>query len=472
MKILYCASEALPFIASGGLADVAGSLPAALNAAGHDCRVVMPLYSAIKPELREKLTYITNFYVPLNWRNQYCGIFEGEANGVKYYFIDNEYYFKRNNGIYSYHDDGERYTFFAKAILEMLLHIDFVPDVMNCNDWQTALTPVYYNAVYRYNEKLANIKTVFTIHNIQYQGQYGMNIFGDFVDLPEEYRNVVEYDGCVNFMKGAFETADKITTVSATYATEILNPWFSHGLDPILATKQDKLCGILNGIDQIVYNPETDPAIPAHFNVEDKSGKAVCKAELLREFNLPEGKEPVMGIVTRLVSHKGLDLVKCVFEDMIRLGYKFTILGSGEKQYEDFFREMAYRYPDRVGVKIGFIPDLAHRIYAGADMFLMPSQSEPCGLAQMVSLRYGTIPIVRETGGLKDSIIDCGGKGGNGFTFQTYNAHDMLDATVRARAYYDQRMKWGKLVSHALREDFSWAKSAEVYLNLYKEIVV
>lgn len=471
MKILYCASEALPFIASGGLADVAGSLPAALNAAGHDCRVVMPLYSAIKPELREKLTYITNFYVPLNWRNQYCGIFEGEANGVKYYFIDNEYYFKRNNGIYSYYDDGERYTFFAKAILEMLLHIDFVPDVMNCNDWQTALTPVYYNAVYRYNEKLANIKTVFTIHNIQYQGQYGMNIFGDFVDLPGEYRNVVEYDGCVNFMKGAFETADKITTVSSTYATEILHPWFSHGLDPILATKQDKLCGILNGIDQIVYNPETDPAIPAHFNVEDKSGKVVCKAELLKEFNLPEGNEPVMGIVTRLVSHKGIDLVKCVFEDMIRLGYKFTILGSGEKQYEDFFREMAYRYPDRVGVKIGFIPDLAHRIYAGADMFLMPSQSEPCGLAQMVSLRYGTIPIVRETGGLKDSIIDCGGKGGNGFTFQTYNAHDMLDATVRARAYYDQRMKWGKLVSHALREDFSWAKSAQVYLNLYKEIV-
>lgn len=348
MKILYCASEALPFIASGGLADVAGSLPAALNAAGHDCRVVMPLYSAIKPELREKLTYITNFYVPLNWRNQYCGIFEGEANGVKYYFIDNEYYFKRNNGIYSYYDDGERYTFFAKAILEMLLHIDFVPDVMNCNDWQTALTPVYYNAVYRYNEKLANIKTVFTIHNIQYQGQYGMNIFGDFVDLPGEYRNVVEYDGCVNFMKGAFETADKITTVSSTYATEILHPWFSHGLDPILATKQDKLCGILNGIDQIVYNPETDPAIPAHFNVEDKSGKVVCKAELLKEFNLPEGNEPVMGIVTRLVSHKGIDLVKCVFEDMIRLGYKFTILGSGEKQYEDFFREMAYRYPDRV----------------------------------------------------------------------------------------------------------------------------
>lgn len=470
MKILYCASEALPFVASGGLADVAGSLPVALNAAGHDCRVVMPLYSAIKPELRQNLKYITNYNVPVAWRNQYCGVFEGEANGVKYYFIDNEYYFKRN-GIYGHYDDAERFAFFSRAILEMLLHIDFVPDVMNCNDWQTALVPVYYNVMYRYNEKISNIKTVFTIHNIQYQGKYGLELCGDVLGIPDDYRGIIEYEHCVNFMKGAFETADKITTVSPTYAQEILNPWFSHGLDPVLGPKQYKTCGFLNGIDQNVYNPETDPAIPAHFNTEDKSGKAVCKTELLKEFGLPEGNEPVMGIVTRLVSHKGLDLVKCVFEDMIRLGYKFTILGSGEKQYEDFFREMAYRYPDRVGVKIGFIPDVAHRVYAGADMFLMPSQSEPCGLAQMVSLRYGTIPIVRETGGLKDSIVDCGGPGGNGFTFKTYNAHDMLDATVRARALYDQRMKWGKLVSHALREDFSWARSAELYLGLYKELV-
>ncbi len=470
MKILYCASEALPFIASGGLADVAGSLPAALNAAGHDCRVVMPLYSTIKPELRANLKYITNFGVPVAWRSQYCGIFEGEANGVTYYFIDNEYYFKRNS-IYGHYDDAERFVFFARAILEMLLHIDFKPDVLNCNDWQTALTPVFYNVFYRHYEQLSNIKTVFTIHNIAYQGQYGLELCGDMIGLPDEYRWIVEYNNDVNFMKGALETADKITTVSPTYAQEILNPYFSHGLDPVLAPKQYKTCGFLNGIDLIGYNPETDPAIPAHFNVDDKSGKAICKSELLKEFGLPDGKEPVMGIVTRLVAHKGLDLIKCVFEDMIRLGYKFTILGSGEKQYEDFFREMAYRYPDRVGVKIGFIPDVAHRIYAGADMFLMPSQSEPCGLAQMVSLRYGTIPIVRETGGLKDSIVDAGGKGGNGFTFKTYNAHDMLDATVRARAYYDQRMKWGKLVSHALREDFSWARSAELYIGLYKELV-
>lgn len=470
MKILYAASEALPFIASGGLADVAGSLPVALNAAGNDCRVVMPLYSTIKKELRDTLKLVCEFSVPVSWRNQYCGVYEGVANGVTYYLLDNEYYFKRNT-IYGHYDDAERFTFFSRAILEMLAHIDFKPDVMNCNDWQTALVPVFYNVYYKEAEGYENIKTVFTIHNIQYQGQYGMDVCGDILGLPDYVKWVVEYDGCVNFMKGAFETADKITTVSPTYAEEILHPYFSHGLDPVLRGMQYKLTGFLNGIDQVVYNPETDPAIPAHFNVDNKAGKAVCKRELLKEMGLPDGKEPVIGIVTRLVSHKGLDLVKCVFEDMVHLGYKFTILGSGEKVYEDFFREMAFRYPDRVAVTIGFIPDLAHRIYAGADLFLMPSQSEPCGLAQMVSLRYGTIPIVRETGGLKDSIKDCGGKGGNGFTFKTYNAHDMLDATVRARAYYDQKIKWGRLVSHAMREDFSWDRSAQLYIGLYKEIV-
>lgn len=469
MNILYAASEALPYIASGGLADVAGSLPRALNEAGHDCRVVLPLYSSIKQELREGLEYITNFYVPVAWRNQYCGVFKGVMNGVTYYLLDNEYYFKRN-GIYGHYDDAERFTFFSRAILEMIKHVGFIPDILNCNDWQTALVPVYYNVFYKSQMGLGNIKTVFTIHNIQYQGKYGLELCGDILGLPAYANGIVEYENCVNFMKGAFDTADKITTVSPTYAQEILNPYFSHGLDPILWSKQYKLTGFLNGIDQDVYNPETDPALPAHFNVDDKSGKAICKTALLSEMGLPDGTEPVIGIVTRLVSHKGVDLIRRVFEEMVGLGYKFVILGSGEKQYEDFFREMAYRYPDRVGVRIGFIPDLAHRIYAGADIFLMPSQSEPCGLAQMVSLRYGTIPIVRETGGLKDSIVDCGGPGGNGFTFKTYNAHDMLDAAVRARALYDNRAQWGKLVSHALREDFSWSRSAQLYLGLYREL--
>ena len=469
MKILYAASEALPYVASGGLADVAGSLPRAIVESGADCRVVMPLYGSIRGELRDSLKYITNFFVPVSWRNQYCGVFEGEQNGVKYYLLDNEYYFKRQ-GIYGHFDDAERFAFFSRAILEMICHIDFMPDVINCNDWQTALVPVYYDLFYRYYMGMENIKTVFTIHNIQYQGKYGMELCEDLLGIPADRRGVLEYDKCCNFMKGAIEVSDKVTTVSPTYAREILDPWFSYGLDPVLVPRQYKLTGFLNGIDQDVYNPETDPALPAHFSAEDKSGKAVCKQELLSEMGLPQGKEPVIGIVTRLVGHKGVDLIKYVFEDMLNIGYKFVVLGSGEKQYEDFFREMAYRHPDRVGVRIGFIPDLAHRIYAGADMFLMPSQSEPCGLAQMVSLRYGTIPIVRETGGLKDSITDCGGPGGNGFTFKTYNAHDMLDATVRARAYYDQRMKWGKLTSYALRQDFSWKRSAELYKGLYREL--
>ena len=469
MKILYAASEALPYVASGGLADVAGSLPRAIVESGADCRVVMPLYGSIRGELRDSLKYITNFFVPVSWRNQYCGVFEGEQNGVKYYLLDNEYYFKRQ-GIYGHFDDAERFAFFSRAILEMICHIDFMPDVINCNDWQTALVPVYYDLFYRYYMGMENIKTVFTIHNIQYQGKYGMELCEDLLGIPADRRCVLEYDKCCNFMKGAIEVSDKVTTVSPTYAREILDPWFSYGLDPVLVPRQYKLTGFLNGIDQDVYNPETDPALPAHFSAEDKSGKAVCKQELLSEMGLPQGKEPVIGIVTRLVGHKGVDLIKYVFEDMLKIGYKFVVLGSGEKQYEDFFREMAYRHPDRVGVRIGFIPDLAHRIYAGADMFLMPSQSEPCGLAQMVSLRYGTIPIVRETGGLKDSITDCGGPGGNGFTFKTYNAHDMLDATVRARAYYDQRMKWGRLTSYALRQDFSWKRSAELYKGLYREL--
>lgn len=469
MNILYCASEALPYIASGGLADVAGSLPAAINEEGHDCRVVIPYYSSIKPELKASLTYLTNFTVPVAWRNQYCGVFTGVANGVTYYLLDNEYYFARN-GLYGFYDDAERYIFFSRAVLELLHYIDFKPNVINANDWQTALVPVYYDVFYRYQQGYEDIKTVFTIHNIQYQGKYGMELINDLIGIPLYHSDLLAYDGCVNFMKAAFETSDKITTVSPSYAWEILDPWYSHGLDRALINKQYKLCGFLNGIDQNIYNPETDPMIPKNYSASNKAGKAACKEALLKELGLAEGKEPVIGIVTRFVSHKGLDLIKYVFEDIVRLGYKFAILGSGEKMYEDFFREMAYRYPDRVGVVIGFVPDLSRRIYAGADMFLMPSQSEPCGLAQMISLRYGTIPIVRETGGLRDSIHDAGGENGNGFTFKTYNAHDMLDACTRARSYYDQRQQWGKLVSHALREDFSWKKSAQLYIGLYSDI--
>lgn len=469
MRILYAVSEALPFAASGGLADVAGSLPAAVGRAGHDCRVIMPFYKSVKTKYSDKLEFICNFIVDVGWRKQYCGIFKGESGGVTYYLVDNEYYFGRE-GLYGFYDDCERFAFFSRAVLESLNHIDFHPQIINCNDWQTALIPVYYEVFYKFRNEYEGIKTVFTIHNIQYQGKYGMDVLNNVMGIPMYHTRLLEYDGSINMMKGAIETADKITTVSPSYAWEILDPWYSYSLDRALADKQYKLCGFLNGIDTDLYNPETDPVIAKNFTAADMSGKAECKKSLLQELNLQEGDEPLIGIVTRFVSHKGIDLIKYVFEDMINMGMKFAVLGAGEKIFEDFFKEMAWRHPDKVSITLGFVPELARRIYASADMFLMPSQSEPCGLAQMISMRYGTIPIVRETGGLRDSVRDAGGENGNGFTFKTYNAHDMLDAVRRAKDYYDNREAWTKLSVSAMENDFGWDKSAELYIGLYREL--
>jgi starch synthase len=469
MNILFAASEATPFIASGGLADVAGALPKALNESGDDCRVVIPMYGKVKETFIQDITFLCSFTVDVAWRKQYCGLFQGEANGVTYYFIDNEYYFARD-GIYGFYDDCERFVFFSRAILEMLRYIDFKPQVVHSNDWQTALVPVYYQIFYKYQQGYENLKTVFTIHNIQYQGKYGREVITELCGIPTYHASLLDYDGCVNLMKGALETADKITTVSPSYAKEILDPWFSHGLDRILVTKQYKLCGFLNGIDTEKYNPLNDNNIYDKYCLEDLSGKEICKQELLKELNLEEGKEPIIGVVTRFVSHKGVDLIRYIFEDLVRIGFKFAVLGSGEKIYEDFFREMAWRYPNKVSVTIGFIPQLSSKIYAGADLFLMPSQSEPCGLAQMIACKYGTPPIVRETGGLKDSIRDCGVEGGNGFTFKTYNAHDMFAACERAIGYYYSEF-WTDLVKLCMAEDFSWTNSAKLYKGLYVELV-
>lgn len=469
MNILFAASEAMPFAASGGLADVSGALPLAINKKGYDCRVVMPLYKSIRPEFRASMTFLTNFTVDVAWRKQYCGIFTSISNGVTYYFLDNEYYFGRD-GIYGFYDDCERFVFFSRAVLEMLRYIDFQPDVIHANDWQTALIPIYYQIFYKYQQGYDKIKNVFTIHNIQYQGKYGKEVVSELMGIPLYHTSILEYDGCINMMKGAIETADKITTVSPSYAWEILDPWYSHGLDRALVNKQFKLCGFLNGIDTEVYNPETDKIIEADYSADNLDGKKKCKNALIAELGLQDGDEPIIGIVTRFVSHKGIDLIRYVFEDILKLGYKFAILGSGEKIYEDFFKEMAWRYPDKVSVTVGFIPELARKIYAGVDMFLMPSQSEPCGLAQMVSMRYGTIPIVRETGGLRDSVRDSGDENGNGFTFKTYNAHDMLNACARAKNYYDDTDAWKKLMSKTMKEDFSWDVSAELYVGLYKEL--
>ncbi|MBE6842698.1 MAG: glycogen synthase GlgA [Ruminococcus sp.] len=470
MNILYATSEALPFMASGGLADVCGALPSAVSRKGHECRVVMPLYKGIKPQLRVNFTYLTNITVDVAWRKQYCGVFTTIYNGVVYYLIDNEYYFGRD-GMYGFYDDCERFTFFSRAVLEMLRYIDFKPDIIHANDWQTSLISVYYQVLYKYQQGFEDIKNVFTIHNIQYQGKYGTEVINEIMGIPMYHSDLLIYDDCVNMMKGAFEAADRITTVSPSYAWEILDPWYAYGLDRILINKQYKLSGFLNGIDTTVYDPEKDPLIPANFTSSNLKGKKVCKEKLLEELGLQEGDEPVIGIVTRFVSHKGLDLVKYIFEELVDNGFKFAIIGSGEKIYEDFFNEMAYRYPDKVSVNIGFIPEIARKIYAGADMFLMPSQNEPCGLAQMISMRYGTIPIVRETGGLRDSVRDCGDENGNGFTFKTYNAHDMLNSCLRAKSLYEDKKKWKKLVTLAMKEDFSWDKSSEKYIVLYKELL-
>ncbi len=471
MKILYAASEAYPFAMSGGLADVAGALPKALRRRFVGCRVVMPLYECVSEELRANMNFITAITVPVAWRRQYCGIFEAKVNGVIYYLIDNQYYFKRNS-LYGFYDDAERFAFFSRAVLEMLQYIDYKPDIIHCNDWQTALIPVFLNTLYRENELHRNIRTVFTIHNIQYQGKYGYELIDDVLGLPGGSSQVIDYDNCVNFMKGGIQEADRITTVSPTYSREILDPYYSHDLDGILRDLQDKLSGIVNGIDTEVYNPATDPNIFENFDSETIDKKVINKVGLQKEMGLPEREDvAVIGIVTRLVKHKGLDLVKHVFEDMLKADVQFAILGSGEWEFETFFHEMSQKYPNKVAFKMGFIPALARKIYAGADIFLMPSQSEPCGLAQMVALRYGTIPIVRATGGLADTIRDSGDNEGNGFTFQSYNAHDMLETVWRALQGYSDKQGWATLRKRAMECDNSWGKSAGEYIKLYKQIL-
>ena len=472
MKVLYVSSEALPFMASGGLADVAGSLPKALRKRLIGCRVVMPLYDGIRQELKDSMTFLTSISVPVAWRRQYCGIFEAKANGVIYYLLDNQYYFKRD-GIYGYYDDAERFTFFSRAVLEILPHIGFKPDIIHCNDWQSALTPLYYSTLYATRPGYENIKTIFTIHNIQYQGTYGKDLIGDVLGLRPEDTGLIEYDGDVNFMKAAIETANRVTTVSPSYADEILDPWYSHGLDTILRQRKWKLSGILNGIDTESYDPETDKDIFKNFSAADFSAKAENKRGLQELMGLPQRDDvPLMGMVTRLVGHKGLDLVKAVLDELLATSdIQMVVLGSGEWQYEEFFKQMAAKYPDKFALKLGFIPSLSRKIYAGTDLFLMPSKSEPCGLSQMIALRYGSIPIVRETGGLRDSIRDSGDGEGNGFTFANYNAHEMLYTIRRAVEGYQKPDGWKILVKRAMECDNSWGKSANEYIKLYKSVL-
>ena len=466
-KILFVASEAAPFIATGGLAEVIGSLSKALAKEDrYDVRVIIPLYQDIKKEYRKDFRFIGNIFVPLSWRNQYCGIFEYVKDNVTFYFVDNEYYFKRP-GCYGYYDDGERFAFFCRSVMEILSFLNFYPDILHCHDWQAALAAIYLKTIYCFRPEYQFIRAVFTIHNIEYQGQYSLDILEDLFGISYRYQYLVEYDRCINLMKGAIECCEQFTTVSPTYAGEIKDPYYSHGLDPIVRRNEFKLCGILNGIDPDYYNPETDRALFANYNAEDTAGKAVCKEELQRMLNLPVKPEtPIIAMITRLVSHKGLDLVKEVIEQALRQDIQFVLLGTGDSMYENYFSDLARRYQGKVVSIISFNSDLSRKIYSGADIFLMPSKSEPCGLSQMIASRYGTVAIVRETGGLRDSISPYGA-GGNGFTFRDYNAYDMLYVINEAIGVYHNKDEWKRLMHKAMTTDFTWAKSAKYYEGLY-----
>lgn len=466
-KILFVASEAAPFIATGGLAEVIGSLSKALaRSDAYDVRVIIPLYQDIKKEYRKDFKFIGNIFVPLSWRNQYCGIFEYEADNVKYYFVDNEYYFKRP-GCYGYYDDGERFAFFCRGVMEILSFIGFYPDILHCHDWQAALAALYLKTIYCFRPEYQFIRAVFTIHNIEYQGKYSLDILEDLFGISNRFRYLVEYDRCINLMKGAIECCERFSTVSPTYAGEIKDPYYSHGLDPIIRRNEFKLCGILNGIDTDYYNPATDKSLFANYDKENMAPKAICKEELQRMLNLPVKPDtPIIAMITRLVAHKGLDLVKEVIEQVLRQDVQFVLLGTGDSTYENYFSDLARRYQGKVVSIISFNSDLSRKIYAGADLFLMPSKSEPCGLSQMIASRYGTIAIVRETGGLRDTITPYGA-GGNGFTFHDYNAYDMLYVINEAIGVYHNKEEWKALQKKAMDTDFSWAKSASYYEGLY-----
>lgn len=468
-KILFAASECTPFIATGGLAEVIGSLSKSLaQDEEYDVRVVLPLYSDIRGDYRQRFTYLGNINVPLGWRNQYCGIFSYEESGVTFYFLDNEYYFRRG-GCYGYYDDGERFAFFCRAVMEILGFLQFYPDVLHCHDWQSALAAIYLKTIYCHRREYSLIRAVFTIHNIEYQGKYSLDVLEDLFGISDDYRYLLEFDGCANLMKAAIECSETFTTVSPTYAEEIKRAEYAHGLQGEVERNAFKLRGILNGIDVKSYDPATDPALFAPYSAENPAGKEVCKAELQKMLGLPVREDvPVVAMISRLVAHKGLDLVRAAIEELLADDVQFVLLGTGDSEYESYFKDLANRYKGKVVSIIAFNGDLSRKIYSGADIFLMPSKSEPCGLSQMIASRYLTVPVVRETGGLYDSIKPYGA-GGNGFTFAAYNAGDMLYVLREAVSLYKNKPEWQKLMIKAGTTDFSWQRSAEEYKKLYTD---
>lgn len=472
LKILYAAGEAAPFIKVGGLGDVAGALPKELCKLGADVRVILPMYSAIG-EKRRDFEYVTHIFINNSWRKQYCGIFRKEVGNVTYYFIDNESYFDRQS-VYGEYDDGERFAFFSRAVLEVLPVIDFIPDILHVNDWHTAIIPALLDTQFRSRPGYSSIRTVFTIHNIEFQGKFDPYILGDVFGMATEHKPLLYYGECINLVKGAIECADRVTTVSPNYASEILDPYYAFGLEYILRARQYKLSGILNGIDTEVYNPETDKGIKTNYSVKTRNLKFHNKFALQTELSLKKTNDvPLIGMVTRLTHQKGLDMVCKRLEWMLSNDIQLVILGSGDKGYEQCIQDFAERYPDKMRAVIGFDAALAQRIYAGADFFLMPSEFEPCGLAQMIALRYGTIPIVRATGGLYDTVIPFNPETneGNGINFVQIDENDMADAIWRAICIYKDKTAFSQIKKNAMSGDYSWRASAEKYLELYRSLV-
>ncbi|MDR1132389.1 MAG: glycogen synthase [Oscillospiraceae bacterium] len=470
MKVLYAASEAAPFVKTGGLADVAGSLPKALSGEGADIRVILPLYASIAERWRLKMNFCFYTYIEVAWRRQYCGVFSLDHDGVIWYFIDNEYYFKRGS-VYGCYDDGERFAFFSKAVTAVLPRLGWQPEVIHCNDWQTALIPLY--AGQDASADFDGIKTVFTIHNIEYQGRFGKEALGDVFGLSDAlYQSgILRCENGVSLMKGAIYRADHVTTVSPSYAAELKDPYYACGLHEVIADNAYKLTGILNGLDTAHYDPAKDPLIGTHYSPENPAGKTQCRAALSAALGLGGGDAPVIACVSRLVGHKGFDLVAEALDRLVSRSIKLVILGTGEERFERFFREAENRYKGTVSANIMYSERRASLVYAGADMLLMPSKSEPCGLSQMIAMRYGTLPIVHEVGGLKDTVRPYPGADANGFSFLWYSADDMLQAIDRAIEAWRYPEKRRALILRGMREDLSWTRSAKTYIALYHSLI-
>lgn len=475
MKVIFAASEAAPYIKTGGLGDVGQALPKALASEGHNVKVILPLYKAVKDKkaLFDGLTFVKAINTPLSWRNQYTGIYRtGEETNPEYIFVDNEYYFLREGAIYGHYDDGERFAYFSRAIIEVVKALELTPDVIHCNDWQTALIPVFLR---RFYPEFNKVRTVFTIHNIEYQGKMPLDYASDVLGVDAECANALTYNGCINLMKGAIVYSDAVTTVSETYSTEILSEYYSHGLHYVLRDNRDKLTGIVNGIDTEVFDPRTDKSLYAPYGATVNEFKDKAKNKLFLQETLgliPDPNAPIVAMITRLVSHKGMDLVACVINEIMALGVQLVILGTGDSSYEEIIKHTANKYPGKMAALVTFDPALANRIYAGADIFLMPSKSEPCGLSQMIAMRYGTIPVIRETGGLKDTVeaYNPDQKTGRGFTFVDYNAHEMLRAVERSvQLYRGDKKAFEQLARRDMKTDFSWKVSVKKYLKVYKK---